>query len=97
MVDLYHIRRYVGKKPSNCQDIGIDLSFLDPDTILGPQYLNVQSCGKRGKERYSSELGVYHQSGEYHNEKPVWSKQDGTMKIYYSYGKFTFTEMCRDY
>ena len=38
-------------------------------------------------------MGVYHQTGEYHNEKPVWSRHDGTKKIYYSYGKLTFTEI----
>ena len=52
-----------------------------------------KTCGKRGKERSSSVLGVYHQTGEYHNEKPVWSRHDGTKKIYYSYGKLTFTEI----
>ena len=69
------------------------MSFLDPDTFLGPQYLTVKSCGKGGKERYSSELGYYQQTSELHNNKPVWSKQDGTMKIYYSYGEFTFKEI----
>jgi len=65
-------------------------SLLDwvnqPPPVPGPQYLTVKSCGKGGKERYSSELGYYQQTSEYHNKKPVWSKQDGTMKIYYSYG-----------
>jgi len=72
-------------------------SLLDwvnqPPPVPGPQYLTVKSCGKGGKERYSSELGYYQQTSEYHNKKPVWSKQDGTMKIYYSYGEFTFTEI----
>ena len=74
--------------PSNCQDIGIDHSFLDPDILRGPQYLTVKNCEKR--QRYSSEVGVYHQTGEYHNEKPVWSRHDGTMKMFYDNGRFPF-------
>ena len=38
-------------------------------------------------------MGVYHQTGEYHNGKPVWSRHDGTKKMFYSDGKFIFTEM----
>ena len=28
-----------------------------------------------------------------HNEKPVWSRHDGTQKMFYDNGKFLFTEM----
>ena len=38
-------------------------------------------------------MGVYHQTEEYHNEKPVWSRHDGPEKMFYSDGKFIFTEM----
>ena len=40
-------------------------------------------------------MGVYHQNREDHNDRPVWSRHDGTEKIYYDYdnGKFPFTEM----
>ena len=52
-------------------------------------YLTIKSSGEAGKANHGV-MGVYQQKGEYHNEKPVWSRHDGTMKIYYSYGKFTF-------
>ena len=40
-------------------------------------------------------MGIFELTGEFHNEKPVWSRHDGTEKIYYDYdnGKFPFTEM----
>ena len=38
-------------------------------------------------------MGVYEQTGEYHNKKPVWSRHDGTEKMFYSIGKFPLTEM----
>ena len=38
-------------------------------------------------------MGVYEQTGEYHNKKPVWSRHDGTMKMFYTNGKFPFTEV----
>ena len=38
-------------------------------------------------------MGVYEQTGEYHNKKPVWSRHDGTEKMFYRSGKFPFTEM----
>ena len=40
-------------------------------------------------------MGIFELNGEYHNKKPVWSRHDGTEKIYYDYdnGKFPFTEM----
>ena len=38
-------------------------------------------------------MGVYEQTGEYHNKKPVWSNHDGTQKIFYDNGKFPFPEM----
>ena len=40
-----------------------------------------------------SRMGVYHQTGYYHNKKPVWSRHDGTRKMFYSDSVFPFTEM----
>ena len=41
-----------------------------------------------------NKMGVYEQTGEYHNKKPVWSRHDGTQKMfYYDNGEFPFTEM----
>ena len=57
--------------------------------LLGPQYLTVKSSGEAGREQ-SGRMGVYLSTGEYHNEKPVWSKYDGTQKIFYDDGKFLF-------
>ena len=54
--------------------------------ILGPQYLTVKSSGEAGKKK-SGRMGVYEQTGEYHNKKPVWSRHDGTEKMFYSFGK----------
>ena len=36
---------------------------------------------------------MYKLTGEYHNEKPVWSRHDGTEKMFYDSGKFPFTGM----
>ena len=38
-------------------------------------------------------MGVYEKTGEFHNEKPVWSRHDGTQKMFYNSRKFPFTEM----
>ena len=38
-------------------------------------------------------MGGYEQTGKYHNNKPVWSRHDGTQRIFYDNGKFPFTEM----
>ena len=38
-------------------------------------------------------MGVYEKTGEFHNEKPVWSRHDGTQKLKFTSGKFQFTEM----
>merc|ERR550532_42306 len=47
-----------------------------------PEYLLVFSSGPAG-EVQSIRMGVYHQSGE-HNDKPVWSRHDGSEKLFYS-------------
>ena len=59
-----------------------------------PQYLTVNSSGEAGMKQYGR-MGIFELTGEYHNKKPVWSRHDGTEKIYYDYdnGKFPFTEM----
>ena len=38
-------------------------------------------------------MGVYEQTEEYHNKKPIWSRHDGTQKMFYNSRKFPFTEM----
>ena len=38
-------------------------------------------------------MGVYEQTGEYHIEKPVWSRHDGPEKMFYFNGKFPLIEM----
>ena len=38
-------------------------------------------------------MGVYEQTEEYHNKKPIWSRHDVTQKMFYTNGKFPFTEM----
>ena len=38
-------------------------------------------------------MGVYEQNGEFHNEKPAWSRHDGNQKLKFTSGKFQFTEM----
>ena len=38
-------------------------------------------------------MGVYEQTGEFHNKKPVWSRHDGTMKMFYNSRKFSLIEM----
>ena len=54
--------------------------------------VTVKSSGEAGKKQFTK-MGVYELTGEYHNKKPVWSKYDGTQKIFYDSGKFPFTEM----
>ena len=56
--------------------------------IVGPYDLTVSSSGPAGKEQ-DRRMGVYLQSGETHNNKPVWSRHDGTQKLFYSSGKGT--------
>lgn len=45
----------------------------------------MSSSGPAGKEQYGR-TGVYRQSGETHNNKPVWSRHDGTEKLFYDNG-----------
>ena len=70
--------------------VGILVSGLIYNTglthLLGPQYLTVKSSGEAGKEWFEM-MGVYEQTGEYHNKKPVWSRHDGTQKMFYTKGK----------
>ena len=49
----------------------------------------VKSSGVAGKMRYDL-MGVYEQNREYHNKKPVWSRHDGTQKMFYDNGRFPF-------
>ena len=76
-----------------CEDTGewldVDIANSGLTHLLGPQYLTVKSSGEAGKEQYDR-MGVYEQTGEYHNKKPVWSRHDVTMKMFYSNGKFPF-------
>jgi len=55
---------------------------LELQIIYGPRYLTVESSGEAGKVQYDR-MGVYEKTGEYHNEKPVWSRLDGTDKMFY--------------
>ena len=50
----------------------------------GP-YLTVQSKGEAGRAQYAR-MGVYHLTGDYHNQKPVWSRHDGSKKLFYDNG-----------
>ena len=54
---------------------------------VGPEYLTVSSSGQAGKEQ-DRRMGVYRQSGETHNKKPVWYRYDGTLKLFYGNGEF---------
>jgi len=49
-----------------------------------PEYLTVSSSGP-AEEVQPGRMGVYRQSGETHNNKPVWSRHDGTQKLFYNY------------
>ena len=55
--------------------------------FVGPYYLTVSSSGPAGKKQYDM-MGVYRQSGETLNNKPYWSRHDGTEKLFYFNGKF---------
>ena len=55
--------------------------------FIGPEFLTVSSSGPAGKEQ-DSRMGVYRQSGETHNKKPVWSRHYGPEKLFYSDGMF---------
>ena len=57
-----------------------------------PQYLTVNSSGEAGMKQYGR-MGIFELTGEFHNEKPVWSRHDGTQKMFYDNGRFQFTEM----
>jgi len=49
--------------------------------------LTVSSTGPAGKTQ-SSKMGVYHLTEEYHKNEPVWSRHDGTQKLFYSYNDY---------
>ena len=53
-----------------------------------PEYLAVYSSGAAGGMKQGVKMGFYHQSGESNNKKPVWSRHDGTKKLFYANGKF---------
>ena len=55
--------------------------------FVGPEYLTVSSSGPAG-EVQSSRMGVYRQTGETHNKKPVWSRHEGPAFLYLNSGKF---------
>ena len=48
----------------------------------------MSSSGPAG-EKQSSLMGVYRQSGDTQNKKPVWSSLEGNAKVFYSNGKLT--------
>ena len=52
----------------------------------------MSSSGPAGKKQEIL-MGVYRQTGETHNNKPVWSRHDGTRKLFYSNGKFKVVMM----
>ena len=69
-------------------------SKVIPVIFVVPEYLTVTSSGPAGVEQYDM-MGVYRQTGETHNKKPVWSRvqgpgiwDQGPEEIYYSNGKF---------
>ena len=67
----------------------LELEFLRPCQFLGPEYLTVSSLGPAGEEQ-SSRMGVYSLTGETHNNKPLWSRHDGTATIFYTSGNFIY-------
>ena len=80
-VTLSLVKVYEYFKSANRQD------QVQPCIFVGPYYLTVSSSGPVGEKQYSR-MGVYRQSGETHNNRPVWSRHDGTMKLFYGNGKF---------
>ena len=62
-------------------------SKVIPVIFVGPEYLIVSSSGPAGEKQYEK-MGVYRQTGETHNNKPVWSRHQGPHKLFYSNGKF---------
>ena len=54
--------------------------------FVDPEYLTVSSSGPAEKVQYYS-MGVFRLTGETHNNKPVWSRHEGTMKLFYDNGK----------
>ena len=70
-----------------------DFIWPNTDTLyMVTEYLTVSSSGPAG-EAQSSRMGVYNLTGETHNNKPVWSRYDGTEKIWYSSGNFIFYDV----
>ena len=43
----------------------------------------MSSSGPAGKKQ-GNMMGVYRQSGETHDDKPVWSRHQGPEKLYYN-------------
>ena len=67
------------------------------DFIAGaPEYLTVNSSGPAGAEQYYS-TGVFRLTGETHNNKPVWSRHEGTMKLFFDNGKWNNSILIKDY
>ena len=63
----------------------VTITTTTPSPFLGPQYLTVQSKGEAGRAQYAR-MGVYHLTGDYNNQKPVWSRHDGSKKLFYDNG-----------
>ena len=59
------------------------MKFSKSNISAGPLYLTVSSSGEAGEVWYP-EMGVYSQSGHYHNNKMVWARHDGTRKLFYT-------------
>ena len=55
--------------------------------FTGPEFLTITTSGPAG-ELWSRKMGVYRQSGETHNKRPVWSRLDGKLQLFYDNGKF---------
>ena len=60
---------------------------MEKNKFVVPYYLTVSSSGPAG-EKQDSKMGVYHQSGETRNNKPIWSRHEGPEKLFYRNGKF---------
>ena len=54
--------------------------------FVAPFLLTVKTTGRAGEKQYLR-MGVYKLTGETHNKKPVWSRHDGTQKMFYSNSK----------
>ena len=66
--------------PASPRDVFV-LSKVRDSLAGGPFYLTVESSGKAGENWYNS-LGVYSKTGEFHNNKTVWARHDGTSRIF---------------